>query len=211
MPFTIYRNKEKSYVIFNLIVTSEPGLTAIWRMPKSTRTDWVHNSNDSFFYTNPAQRFDDIPPLVGDNAVTRPRTRAGLIEIPELIARGPVTMAAIQRQLFANRNHMAEFVLPDLLAACATTTPTQEARDGCTALRGWDRRNELDSRGAHLFREFWRPASQIANVYRLPFTAEQPVNTPAGLKMDDPAVAAKIWDALTKAVQNFSVSALVKC
>ena len=41
----------------------------------AVRSDWVHNSNDSFVYTHPAQRFDGISPLVGDASVSRPRTR----------------------------------------------------------------------------------------------------------------------------------------
>jgi acyl-homoserine-lactone acylase len=181
-----------------------PGLTPIERMPLAIRSDWVHNSNDSFFYTHPAQRFDGISPMVGDDVVRRPRTRSGLIEVPELVARGPVTAQAVQAQLFANRNLMARAVLPDLLAACASAAgaPTPEARDGCTALRGWDRTNNLDARGAHLFREFWRVASTVPGVYRLPFDRAQPVATPAGLKMDDAAVAGKVWEALTQAVQK---------
>ena len=31
-----------------------PGLTPFERMPVAVRSDWVHNSNDSFFYTHPA-------------------------------------------------------------------------------------------------------------------------------------------------------------
>lgn len=180
-----------------------PGLVAPARMPVAIRGDWVHNSNDSYVYTHPAQRFDGVPPLVGDDLLRRPRTRSGLIEVPELIARGPVTPAAVQAQLFANRNLMARVVLPDLLAACAggPGAPTAEARDGCAALRGWDRNNDTGSRGAHLFREFWRQASAIPGVHRLPYDRAQPVATPAGLKMDDAAVAARVWDALGKAVQ----------
>ena len=177
-----------------------PGLTPIERMPLAVRTDWVHNSNDSFFYTHPAQRFDAISPMVGDDTVRRPRTRSGLIEVPELVARGPVTAQAAQAQLFSNRNLMARAVLPDLLAACVDAAPTPEARDGCAALRGWDRSNNAESRGAHLFREFWRTASTVPGVYRMPVDKAQPVATPAGLKMDDAAVAAQVWGALTQAV-----------
>jgi acyl-homoserine-lactone acylase len=177
-----------------------PGLMPIERMPIAVRSDWVHNSNDGFFYTNPLQKWSGISPLVGDANVTRPRTRAGLVEIPELIARGKVTPEAVQRQLFENRNFMASVVVPDLLAACADA-PSPEARDGCTALRGWDRRNNLDSRGAHLFREFWRNARAVPGVHRLAFDPTQPAATPAGLKMTDSAVAAKVWEALVTAVK----------
>jgi len=179
-----------------------PGLIPIGRMPTTIRTDWVHNSNDSFLYTNPAQKWGAISPLVGDASVTRPRTRADLSEIPALLAQGKITPEAVQKQLFGNRNFMAGVVLPDLLAACAgLATPSAEVKDGCAALRGWDRTNNLDARGAHLFREFWRTARLIPGVYRVPFDPAQPVATPAGLKMDDSAVAAKVMESLTGAVK----------
>lgn len=181
-----------------------PGLIPIERLPMAIRSDWVHNSNDSFFYTHPEQRFEGISPMVGDDIVRRNRTRSGLIEVPELVARGPVTPQAAQAQLFANRNLMARVILPDLLAACALGggAPTAEAKDGCTALRGWDRSNNAEARGAHLFREFLQSAGTVPGVFRVPFDKEQPVATPAGLKMDDAAVAAKVWDALTQAVKK---------
>ena len=177
-----------------------PGLIPMERMPITIRSDWVHNSNDGFLYTNPQQKWSGISPLVGNASVTRPRTRAGLTEIPELLARGKVTPEAVQSQLFENRNFMAGVVVPDLLAACAGA-PTAEARDGCAALRGWDRANNLESRGAHLFREFWRTARTVPGIHRLAFDPAQPVATPAGLNMSDPAVASKVWDTLATAVK----------
>ncbi len=180
-----------------------PGLTPITRMPMAVRGDWVHNSNDSFEYTHPAQTFPGISPMVGDKRVDSVRTRAGLTEIPALLARGKVTAQAVQQQLFENRNFMGATVMPDLLAACSANPPSNTAaRDGCAALAGWDRRSDLDSRGAHLFREFWRTARLVPGVYRLPFDAAQPVATPSGLKMADAAVAGKVWDALAQAVNT---------
>ena len=177
-----------------------PGLIPFERMPTTVRSDWVHNSNDSFIYTNPLQKWSDISPMVGNASVSRPRTRAGLSEIPELLARGKVTPEAVQRQLFENRNFMASVVLPDLLLACVDA-PTAEARDGCAALRGWDRRNNLESRGAHLFREFWRTARNVPGVHRVAFDPAQPAATPDGLKMSDAGVAGKVWEMLSTAVK----------
>jgi acyl-homoserine-lactone acylase len=142
-----------------------PGLIPIERMPIALRTDWVHNSNDSFFYTHPAQKFEGISPLVGDARLTRPRTRAGLAEIPEMLGRGKVTLQGMQEQLFQNRNFMASVIVPDLRAACAQA-PSSEAREGCAALQGWNLRNEVDARGAHVFREFWRTAQHPGRVPR---------------------------------------------
>ncbi|MFM2065238.1 MAG: hypothetical protein RLZZ584_147 [Pseudomonadota bacterium] len=187
-----------------------PGLTSPARLPVAVRGDWVHNSNDSFYYSHPAQRFEGISPLVGDATLTRPRTRAGLQEIPEMLARGKVTPAGVQQQLFGNQNFMAQVVLPDLLVACDGATPpaAPAAREGCAALAGWDRRNNLESRGAHLFREFWTAAQAIPGVYRVPFDAAQPVATPRGLKLADAAVADKVWGALAQAVTRVKAAGI---
>ncbi len=53
-----------------------PGLIPFERMPTTVRSDWVHNSNDGFLYTNPQQKWSGISPMVGDTSVTRPRTRS---------------------------------------------------------------------------------------------------------------------------------------
>jgi len=185
-----------------------PGLIPMERMPTTVRSDWVHNSNDGFYYTNPLQQWSGISPMVGNTSVTRPRTRAGLTEIPELLAQGKITPEAAQRQLFSNRNFMASVVVPDLLAACGDA-PTAEARDGCAALRGWDRTNNLEARGAHLFREFWRAVRTVPGLHRIAFDLAQPAATPAGLKMADPAVAGKVWDALTAAVKAVRAAGFV--
>ena len=183
-----------------------PGLTPPSRMPSVMRTDWVHNSNDSFFYTHPAVKWPAISPLVGDDVVRRARTRSELIEIPELLGKGKVTLAGMQAQLFENRNLMARHILPDLLAGCkALATPSADVRDGCAALQTFasgGMRNDTSARGAHLFREFWRTASQIPGVYREPFDKTRPMDTPTGLKLADAATATKVWDALTGAVKK---------
>jgi acyl-homoserine-lactone acylase len=181
------------------------GLTPPERMPSVVRSDWVHNSNDSFFYTHPAVTWpSSISPLVGDDVVRRARTRSGLIEVPELIGRGKVSLSGIQQQLFENRNIMARMVLPDLLGACAAA-PNAQAKDGCAALKLFSDsgyRNDTAVKGAHLFREFWRSASNIPGVYKEPFDKARPVETPRGLRLNDAATAAKIWGALSDAVDK---------
>ena len=180
--------------------SAKPGVIPFERLPVAVRSDWLHNSNDSFFYSHPQQTFNNISPLVGDDVMRGRRTRSGLIEVPELVARGPVTLQGVQAQLFENRNLAGRLVMPDLLAACASGAPTEAAKDGCAALRGWNLTSNADARGAALFREFWRTAAGIPGVWRVPADKAQPVATPTGLKMGDAAVAAKVWDALTQAV-----------
>ena len=186
-----------------------PGVTPIERLPVAVRSDWVMNSNDSFVYTNPAQRFDNISPMVGTARVESPRTRSSLLEIPAMLAAGPggkATPEGVERQLFADHNLLGEEVLPDLLASCQGVsdmmTDAASLRDGCAALRAWDRTSSAESRGAHLFREFWREAQSLPNIYRRPFDVRHPVETPTGLDMSDAAVAAKVWESLAKAVKR---------
>ena len=183
-----------------------PGLMPFERMPVVVRSDWVHNSNDSFYFTHPLQRFGDISPLVGDNVMRVPRTRAGLIQVTELVASGKVTLPRIQAQLFANRNLMAQVVLPDLLAACKVAAPTQDAKDGCAALQGWDRVSDINSRGAHVFREFWRTVRSVPGIHRVAWDRTQPSATPTGLNMADAAVATKVWASLAEAVKKVRAS-----
>ena len=182
-------------------VSPVPGLTPPHRLPVTVRSDWVQNSNDSFFYTHPEAKWTGISPLVGDEVLRGPRTRSGLLELPDLLGRGKVTPDAAGRQLFENRNLLAHLVLPDLLAACVTP-PTDATREACAALRGWNRVNDVDSRGAHLFREFWRSANSIKGIYREPYDQRRPVETPRGLNMVDDAVADKVWNALAAAAKK---------
>jgi acyl-homoserine-lactone acylase len=183
--------------------SARPGLIPLERAPVLQRQDWVQNANDSHVFTHPAARLAGLSPLHGDDTVRSVRTHAALLQVPELVARGPVTLQAIQQQLFSNRNHMGEVVLPDLLAACAEPgVPGDDARVGCAVLRAWDRRSDADSRGAHLFREFWREARLVPGRHRVPADPARPATTPMGLDMAKPEVAGKLWAALDTAVKR---------
>jgi len=187
-----------------------PGLTPASRMPVLVTADWVQNSNDSYWLANPA-----IPPgatfspLVGPVAVPqRLRTRSGILEIQARLAGrdglpgNKMGVEEVRQVILRNRNHAASLVLPDLLAACDSAAASLGAaqREGCLALAGWDRHNEVASAGAPLFREFWRMAKDIKGVWREPFDAARPVVTPSGLRMSDPAVQTAVFKALDDAV-----------
>jgi acyl-homoserine-lactone acylase len=101
--------------------------------------------------------------------------------------------------LFRNRNHAAHLVLDDFLPLCERAA-TEDSREGCGALAAWDRRNNLESRGAHLFREWWRAAEQIEDVWRQPFDPADPLNTPAGLNAEKSIVRSELLTALENAV-----------
>ena len=181
-----------------------PGLTPPARMPVLIRSDWVQNSNDSYWLSHPGATPPGISPLVGPVDVPqRLRTRVGIDEIRKRLAGADglagnrIGLAELQTVLMRNRNFAATLVLDDLLAACANAPA--EAQEACTALRGWNRTDNLDASGAHLFREFWRKAKDVPNVWRVAFDPKDPVATPNGLRMTDDTVRAKVWEALAGA------------
>lgn len=100
--------------------------------------------------------------------------------------------------MFADRVYAAELVLPDLLPRCAAAGDTIVLQ-ACAVLTAWDRRTNIDSRGAVLFREFWNTASALPNKWAIPFNVADPVHTPAGVAASAmPAMLAALKSAASK-------------
>lgn len=154
--------------------------------PWAIRTDYVGNSNDSYWLNNPrALLVGPAPlgysPLYGRVGVEQSlRTRIGFRQFEELIQTKKIGLPDMQALAFANRLYAAELVLPELLQACSISGDAV-LRQACTALAAWDRRVNVDSRGAVLFREFWNSAVAIPNKWAVPFNPADPVNTPYGV------------------------------
>jgi acyl-homoserine-lactone acylase len=178
-----------------------PGIFSPANGPSMLRTDYVGNSNDSYWLTNARSLLTGPPPLgysplYGKVGVEqRLRTRIGFIQFEELAQQGHrFQLPDLQTLVFADRIYAAELVLPALLAAC----PADDAVlvQACAALAAWDRHANLDSRGAVLFREFWRVASQIPNKWNVPLDPADPVHTPNGVA---PAALPAMFTALKNA------------
>lgn len=170
--------------------------------PWLARTDYVGNSNDSYWLANPRQLLVGpaplgFSPLYGRVGVEQSlRTRIGFRQVEDLLAqRRALTLADMQALAFSNRVYAAELVLPELLPACQASADAV-LRQGCAALAAWDRHANVDSRGAVLFREFWSVAAAIPNKWAVPFDPRDPVNTPSGLA---PAAVASMLAALRNA------------
>jgi acyl-homoserine-lactone acylase len=187
-----------------------PGIAPPSRMPQVITGDWVQNSNDSFWLTNPQSRITQISPMVGPiNTAQRLRTRMAILEIGARLEgqdglRGnKMGIDEVRTVIFRGGNLAASLVLDDLRSACTASNASLNAQqqEGCAVLGNWSRTNDVDSKGAPLFREFWRKAKDIPNVWRVPFDPTWPVTTPAGLKMSDAAVSAEVMKALDEAVR----------
>jgi acyl-homoserine-lactone acylase len=165
----------------------------------------VGNSNDSYWLTNPRALFyGPLPfgfsPLYGPTGVEQKlRTRIGFRQLEDMLAlRQRLQASDLQELAFANRIYAAELVLPQLLPLCAMAGDAA-LTPACNVLAAWDRRADLDSRGALLFREFWNLAAALPGKWAIPLDPADPVNTPAGLA---PSAGPAMLGALKSAAQK---------
>jgi acyl-homoserine-lactone acylase len=199
-------------------------LLAADRLPSVIRTDYVANSNDSYWLANPAHTFDaTLSPLLGRVGVAQGlRTRAGLTLVQNrLNAAAPDNKmsAEVLKALWSrNDNFAAGLVLDDLLAMIAqsgSTTVTAsdgsavDATSAIAVLTAWDRSSGTAARGAALFREVWSRLSKDKAIFGTPFDAAQPIDTPRGLNATKrAAVSAALGDAiLVLQAQNVALDA----
>jgi acyl-homoserine-lactone acylase len=188
------------------------GLMGASKLVNQFRNDYVTNSNSSYWLTNPEEPLTGWPLVLGDIETERsPRTRSGLAMVAQRQAGTdglPGTtfdMDNMQELMLSNQNYVGQILRDDLVTLC-TDNPTVTV-DGaeinlataCQVLADWDLTSNLDSRGAHLFREFMRAARvdessrsrsmPAALNYVTDFGLEDPVNTPRGLDTTDNALA----------------------
>jgi len=189
-----------------------PGAMPADNMPRIRRDDYVHNANDSYWLSTPREPLEGYSPIIGSERTQASlRTRAGLSFIEEALASGEkMRPQHIQDMLFSHRHFGAELFLDDVLALCADTSEPVSLNGSevdisaaCLVLADWDRRSDIDSRGAHVWREFWRQAAAIPDRYAVPFDAADPVNTPRELATGQPAVRTGLLQALAHAQTFF--------
>lgn len=182
-------------------------------LPFLIRNDYVANSNDSYWLSNPKQPLTGFSPLLrrrltpflGPNAVDGVpllvRSRMGLVQIQDRLSNkdglGGTTfnLKNMQEVVYGNRSYVAELVLDDVLADCKanpklplTGGTTIDATQACTVLSNWDRRDNLDSKGAHVFRKFWSNIGfqeTTDALFNVKFNVNDPVNTPRGLIINE--------------------------
>ena len=171
----------------------EPGRLAPARQAHLFRRDYVTNSNDSYWLSNPHHPLEGFPRIAGDERRTRSlRTRIGLqmtqqrVDGTDLLGPPGFTLGDMQQLMFSNRQPAGELTRDALLAMCralpgglASTSDGAPVAVGpaCDVLAGWDLRENLDSRGALLFRLFWEHlyvANPPDSWWAQPFTCRGP-------------------------------------
>jgi len=182
-------------------------------MPRIRRDDVVSNANDSYWLSTPAAPLEGFSPIIGAERTARSlRTRAGLAFIAEALKGGAkATPQTLEDMLFTHRNFGAELLLDDVLRLCAGPSEpvvlsgtTVDIGASCRALAAWNRRETVDSRGGHVWREFWRQAARVPGLYRVPFDPTDAANTPRGLAVEQPGVREGLRRALALAQQRLA-------
>ncbi|MEU7041962.1 penicillin acylase family protein [Streptomyces varsoviensis] len=178
-------------------------------MPTLKDAPYAENSNDSAWLANADQPLTGYPPVFGDIGTQRSmRTRGAIEDVDAMAERGRLTVADLVKQQFANRVPAADLAADDAAKACAALPGGTAVDSGgkrvdvsaaCDVLAGWDRTVRTDSAGALLFDRFWRRLSDATperELWRVPFSAADPVATPNTLNTADPRFARSLADAV---------------
>ncbi len=173
----------------------EPGLLGRSKQPHLWRRDYVTNSNDSYWLSNPHHPLTGFPRIVGDEGTARSlRTRIGLIMTQDIVDHGGFTRQKMQDMVFSDRQYAGELTRDSLVSMCRD----MQLGAPCDILAAWDLRENTDSRGGLLFRRFWeRAASAEPSPWAHAFDANDPVHTPNTLDTSNPQVRAALNGAIS--------------
>lgn len=194
----------------------QPGLLPGSRMPRLHTQSYAHNSNDSYWLTNPAYNLYSwyVPALAGivpkqQNLRTRLGVAQALARLSGADGLGgdKFSLTQLQQIALSNRVYSADVFLPDVLTLCGTAAAAS-VKSLCDVLQAWDRKAELSSRGAHLWREFFFTVPAIPGVYTVPFDYTNPLTTPRGLNIGNPTVATALVNALAAAGKKITDAGL---
>jgi len=201
-----------------------PGIFGPSHLPTIERDDYVHNCNDSYWLTNPAQPLTGFARIIGDENTARSlRTRLCILQAQRRLAGtdgrpgNKMDVKTLQEIGLSSQIYSAELAQSSVISSfCALHTVLSSSGPvsttaACAALKNWDGHDNLDSKGGHLWREFMRNVVSINvlqqvtlpnlallnNYYWLtPYSSSDPVNTPNTLNVLLPTVQLAFGDAI---------------
>jgi len=175
------------------------GVVPFVEKPKLERSDYIFNANDSHWLTNVSEPLIGYSPLYGPEQSARSlRTRMNAKLVGDTSENGPAgkdgkfSLKEMQQALFSNRSLTAELLTDELVLACSNqSTITLEEKEvdlseACSVLKAYNKRLDLDSKGAVLFREWitlykYTDTFKKGQLFAIPFDPTDPVNTPRDL------------------------------
>lgn len=207
----------------------QPGIIGPANLPMVQTQDYVTNSNDNHWLSNPDMPLTGFSPLFGTEQSQRSlRTRLGLLQVQQRLDGSDgngtpgYTLPTLQQALFGSRNYMGELIADQLATLCQEEGPTVDlGADGivdvssaCTVLANWNKTQTTDSVGAQVLLEFLQAVNAadgdplFVNLFSTPFDVSDPVNTPNGLADIDPADREKWMMHLAQGVKTLNDNAI---
>lgn len=197
-----------------------PGIFGPGNLPTLERDDWVHNCNDSYWITNPAEPLTGYNAIIGAEETERSlRTRLCALQVQQRLAGSDgfsgnkFDLKTLQDVVLGSRIHSAELARDSVVSSiCAvgnvlTSTGPVDVSEACGVLEDWSMQNNIDDVGGHIWREFFAGVTGInANLrWTTRFSASDPINTPRGLNVANPQVQQALGDAVTR-INNAGVA-----
>ncbi len=195
----------------------QPGIFAGAKLPSLKRSDYVQNSNDSAWLSNPAAPLTGFPAIVSVDGIEQGgRTRIGISQLQARLAGADglagkrMTLAQLQDIVLNNKVHYAQLLADDLLKLCdggksavAEDGTVVNLTDPCVKLAAWDRTAGLDANiGYRYFTGVMDRVFNLPDAWATPFDPADPVNTPRGLNLANAVVKAALEKALASSVRD---------
>ncbi|MGW3634197.1 penicillin acylase family protein [Streptomyces sp. NPDC005122] len=189
----------------------QPGIFGPGRMPVLRDAPYAENSNDSAWLANADRPVTGYERVFGTIGTARSiRTRGAIDDVAAMAVKGGLSQRDLLAQQFTNRAPAGDLAADDAAKACAAL-PGRRATGGdggsvdvsaaCHALATWDHTMDTGSRGALLFDRFWRRLTALvpaARLWKVPFSAADPVHTPNTLDTGAPGFATALADTVTE-------------
>jgi acyl-homoserine-lactone acylase len=177
----------------------DPGLVPFDEMPQLERTDVLFNANDSFWFVSLDEMLEGYSPAHGLEQTpvsnrTRMNARQLSVDGGDSGADGLFTREELRDSSVSNRVFTAEMLVDEVVAECnayaaLVRDPNGIWQPACDTLAAWDRRVDVDSVGAALWREFIESFSgteliDAGPLWAVGFDPADPLGTPNGLSPD---------------------------
>lgn len=180
-------------------------------LPSLIRHDFVQNSNDSAWLTNPEAPLEQTPLIVSASDYPQNgRTRLGIIGAQKAIQEtgAAVDAKAVKALLLENGSLAAEWLKSSATKVCAGELSisikgqTISLQKACNALVQWDGHANLDSRGYLLAQAWLRNIKKQPNIWKIAFDPDAPLITPRGFQDENAESIAVLRSALAQAVTD---------
>ena len=191
MPATPFLNGSRATCTWQTAADGvQPGSLGLAELPFLLRDDYVLNSNDSYWLSNPSAPLSGFPAIMGSTSSAQSlRTRMAQTMVWERLSGSDGNTVRhfdatyLKEMVLNSRIYSAEMLMPQVLSeVCAGASGNLQA--ACTVLGSWNQRGDSGSQGSILWDAFFTnllAAVPSADLYEVPFDATDPLNTPRGL------------------------------